>query len=162
MCASLNAAANAEPRCPDVPNETRCEVIDGSGASAKYAVTNRGTLTSNDRGTGLPARGLMRSDMPLSLRSQNDLHTVCDAVVRQRDEALIASHQCFVINRDREDAATDATRVLHHDLIACGAIAKDDLETRPATRDTRIEHQIGALQLKSQKPFQRHSVHPSG
>src|SRR5579864_9436836 len=95
ICASLNAVAKAEPRCPDVPKTTRCDAIAGSGTSAKYAVTSRGILTSNDGGTGLPARGFMRSAMaPLS---QNDLHAVRGAVVHQRDETVFVSRQHLVI-----------------------------------------------------------------
>ena len=33
MCHSLNALSNAEPRCPEVPNETRCGGTKASGVS---------------------------------------------------------------------------------------------------------------------------------
>ncbi len=56
ICASLNALSNADPRWPEVPNATRCAATAGSGVRAKYAVTSRGTSTSIDGSTGLPAR----------------------------------------------------------------------------------------------------------
>src|SRR5881409_3416733 len=59
MCASLKALLKAEPRCPEVPNATRCAGNDGSGLPAKYAVTSRGMLASIDCGTVLPASGLI-------------------------------------------------------------------------------------------------------
>ena len=41
MWASLNADWSDEPRCPDVPNATRCAGMLGSGSSAWYAATSR-------------------------------------------------------------------------------------------------------------------------
>ena len=34
MWSSLNVAVNADPRCPDVPNDTRCTASPGSGCTA--------------------------------------------------------------------------------------------------------------------------------
>jgi hypothetical protein len=34
MWSSLNVAVNADPRCPDVPNNTRCPASPGSGCTA--------------------------------------------------------------------------------------------------------------------------------
>ena len=34
MWSSLNVAVNADPRCPDVPNDTRCAASPGSGCTA--------------------------------------------------------------------------------------------------------------------------------
>ena len=34
MWSSLNVAVNADPRCPDVPNDTRCPASPGSGCTA--------------------------------------------------------------------------------------------------------------------------------
>jgi hypothetical protein len=34
MWSSLNVAVNADPRCPDVPNDTRCAGSPGSGCTA--------------------------------------------------------------------------------------------------------------------------------
>src|ERR1700761_1182128 len=59
ICASLKALLSALPRCPEVPNATRCDAIFGSGRLAKYAVTSRGTFASMDGGAILPASGEM-------------------------------------------------------------------------------------------------------
>src|ERR1700687_3275398 len=59
MCASLKLKSNDEPRCPEVPNATRCAATPGSGRSVKYAVTSRDTSTSRDGSTGLPAKGFI-------------------------------------------------------------------------------------------------------
>ena len=66
MCASLKALLKAEPRCPEVPKATRCDGTAGSGRPEKYAVTNRGTLTSMDAGAVLPASGLTSAAISLS------------------------------------------------------------------------------------------------
>src|SRR5665647_1396759 len=70
MCASLNALLKAEPRCPEVPNATRCAGNDGSGLPAKYAVTSRGTFVSIDGSAVLPASGFMSAAtwFPRSIR----------------------------------------------------------------------------------------------
>src|SRR6202035_2370987 len=62
MCASLNALWSAEPRCPEVPNATRCAGTAGSGWPAKYAVTSRGIFASIEGSAGWPARGLILAD----------------------------------------------------------------------------------------------------
>src|SRR5450631_2708706 len=62
ICASLKALLKAEPRCPEVPNATRCAATFGSGWPAKYAVTSRGMLASMLGSTILPARGSTLAD----------------------------------------------------------------------------------------------------
>src|SRR5260370_40162265 len=59
MCASLKLSANDDPRCPEVPNETRCATTPGAGRPVKYAVTNRDTSTGREGSTGFPANGLI-------------------------------------------------------------------------------------------------------
>ena len=54
-----NEVVNAEPRCPDVPKDTRWAATDGSGRSVKYAVTSFDTSRSIEAGAGWPASGLM-------------------------------------------------------------------------------------------------------
>src|SRR5690349_3254376 len=58
MWPSLNETVKAEPRCPEVPNETRWSRTPGSGRSEKYLVTSLGTFTSRFAGAGFPARAL--------------------------------------------------------------------------------------------------------
>jgi hypothetical protein len=53
----LNEPASEDPRCPLVPNVTRCVASSGSGRREKYAlVSARGSINTS-RGAGLPARG---------------------------------------------------------------------------------------------------------
>ena len=42
MCHSLKLRLNGLPRCPDVPNATRCDGIAGSGFRSEYAASNFG------------------------------------------------------------------------------------------------------------------------
>src|SRR3954452_13387914 len=57
MWSSLNAALNAEPRCPDVPNATRCAGTDGSGWMSAYARSSASRSTRSRGWAGWPARG---------------------------------------------------------------------------------------------------------
>src|SRR5215467_4761580 len=59
MWSSLNVAVNAEPRWPEVPNDTRWAASSGSGCTAKNAVTSFGTSTRSLGAAGWPARGLV-------------------------------------------------------------------------------------------------------
>src|SRR5207249_3167920 len=71
MWSELNVEVSADPRCPEVPNETRCAGTEGSGRSAKYAVTSRATSTRSCCCAGCPARGCtdIRPPPPLDHRS---------------------------------------------------------------------------------------------
>ena len=51
-CHSLNERSNAEPRCPEVPNTTRCAAIAASGLSVWYADTSSPTSISIEAGAG--------------------------------------------------------------------------------------------------------------
>src|ERR1019366_988036 len=83
MWSSLKALLNAEPRCPDVPNATRCEGTAGSGLPAKYAVTSRGTFASIDGAAVLPASGFMLADTGfLDVSAENDPPRHCRRVPR--------------------------------------------------------------------------------
>src|ERR1700752_3310633 len=59
MCHSLKLRLNGLPRCPDVPNATRCDGIPGSGFRSEYAATNCGTSIRIDFGAGFPASALI-------------------------------------------------------------------------------------------------------
>src|SRR5450759_2749527 len=58
-CRSLKVRAKLQPRCPEVPNDTRSALTDGSGISVWYAVTSLATSSSIDDGAGWPASGLI-------------------------------------------------------------------------------------------------------
>ena len=57
----------------------------------------------------------------------------------------MALRQSFAVDLDTSNPAADALRVLHANLIACGVISEDDLESRPRLRDARVQERESAL-----------------
>ncbi len=64
MCHSLNARWSEEPRWPEVPNETRCSGIFGSGRSAKYARDQARNVDQIGCLRGLARRRVNRHGLP--------------------------------------------------------------------------------------------------
>src|SRR6185369_13808455 len=62
MCASLKAPLSEDPRCPEVPNATRCAGSVGSGRISKYERTSRSMSTSIDGSADRPANSLLATD----------------------------------------------------------------------------------------------------
>src|SRR5713101_593349 len=93
ICASLNALLKAEPRCPEVPNATRCAGTDGSGFPAKYAVTSRGMFASIDGSTVLPASGLISAATRFPSEIQSDQYHGKSSQQHKRFNAVIASQR---------------------------------------------------------------------
>src|SRR6476659_10687740 len=93
--------------------------------------------------------------------TEDDLNLVRGTVIEQLDGRVFIVREHFAVDLDCNDAAIDAERIVHGNLIARRAMLECDFKTGPAAGDARVENQSGALHAQTKQRFQDYTVHPS-